>query len=242
LKNFIKILGISLILFQCQKKETDWPNQMELLGTYDLSIPEPSGLAMDPAGNLFVVSDQTNQMYQINSVGQTVQTFGFTGNDLEGISYYKTGKFLLAEERTKNIVVYNPVDNTFESHLMSYENTDSNSGIEGVAYNPNTETIYFVNEKNPGKLFKTDAGFNISGIYDLNFDSDFSDVFFETNTNILWILSDESQTVHSCSNEGVLTESFSINVDQPEGIVVTSDKIYIVSDSQKKLYIFQKPN
>lgn len=220
----------------------EFPNQLELLGTYDLTIPEPSGLAIDPTGNLYVVSDQTNQMYQINYVGQTVQTFGFTGNDLEGISYYKTGKFLLAEERTKNIVVYNPIDNTFESHLMSYENTDSNSGIEGVAYNPNTETIYFVNEKNPGKLFKTDTGFNFSGIYDLNFDSDFSDVYFETNTNILWILSDESQTVHACSTEGVLSESFSINVDQPEGIVVTSDKIYIVSDSQKKLYIFQKPN
>jgi hypothetical protein len=180
LKNFIKILGISHDSVSMSKKRNrigpiKWNYWVLMISPF----PNLQAWQWILLAICYVVSDQTNQMYQINSVGQTVQTFGFTGNDLEGISYYKTGKFLLAEERTKNIVVYNPVDNTFESHLMSYENTDSNSGIEGVAYNPNTETIYFVNEKNPGKLFKTDAGFNISGIYDLNFDSDFSDVFLK---------------------------------------------------------------
>jgi uncharacterized protein YjiK len=242
LKYFFNILVISIFLFQCQKRETEFPNQLELLGSYDLTIPEPSGLAIDPTGNLYVVSDQTNQIYQISTTGITLQTFGFTGNDLEGITYFNADKFLVAEERTKNLILYNPSDNSAISHLMSYENTDSNSGIEGVAYNPNTQTSYFVNEKNPEKLFKADSNFNISGIYDLNFANDYSDLYFENTTNILWILSDESQTVNSCSTEGVLTESFSINVDQPEGIVVTSDKIYIVSDSQEKLYVFQKPN
>jgi uncharacterized protein YjiK len=242
LKNQIKILVISIILFQCQKKETEFPNQLELLGSYDLTIPEPSGLAIDPSGNLYVVSDQTNQIYQISTTGNTLQTYGFTGNDLEGITYFNAGKFLVAEERTKNLILYNPSDNSAISHLMSYENNDPNSGIEGVAYNPIIQTSYFVNEKNPEKLFKADSNFNISGIYDLNFANDYSDLYFENTSNILWILSDESQTVNSCSTEGVLTESFSINVDQPEGIVVTSDKIYIVSDSQEKLYVFQKPN
>jgi uncharacterized protein YjiK len=124
---------------------------------------------------------------------------------------------------------------------MVYNNNDANSGIEGVTYNPNNQTIYFVNEKNPGKLFKTDINFNITSILDLTFANDYSDLFYESQTNILWILSDESRTINKCTTDGILLQSYSINVDQPEGIAITSEKIYIVSDSLKKLYIFQKP-
>ena len=128
------------------------------------------------------------------------------------------------------------------THQMEYDNNDPNSGIEGITYNSNENIIYFLNEKNPGKLFKVNSSFNIIESFELNFANDYSGMFYEASTDLLWIVSDESQTINKCTTEGELLDSFSINVNKPEGIVIANNKIYIVSDSQETLYIFEKPN
>ncbi len=232
---------ISIILFISCREEVA-TNQLNLLESYDIDVPEPSGLAINNAETvLYTVSDETNKMYKLTTTGVLLQTFDFEGNDLEGICNYTDGKLLLAEERTKNIIELTLTTGNYITHTMMYDNEEGNAGIEGVTYNPITQNSYFLNEKKPGKLFKINRDFNITDSYDLEFASDYSGIFYEKNKDILWIVSDESQSINKCTTEGLLIASYTINVQKPEGIAITNDKIYVVSDSQEKLYVFQKP-
>ncbi|MEN8124409.1 MAG: SdiA-regulated domain-containing protein, partial [Bacteroidota bacterium] len=126
-------------------------------------------------------------------------------------------------------------------HTINYENNDDNSGIEGVAYAKNLNAIFILNEKNPGKLIKLRSDFSIIAEYDLNFASDYSGIFHENSTNNLWIVSDKNKTLNKCTLKGDLIESYSIRVTQAEGIAISKDKIYVVSDAEEKLYIYKKP-
>ena len=236
---YFLVLAICLCT-SCEKEATN-SSQLELLNSYSIDVPEPSGLAI--SGNvLYTVSDNTNNVYKLNTSGLVLQTIEFDGNDLEGVSNYTNGKLLLAEERTKKIIELTITTGDYLSHQMNYDNDEPNAGIEGIAYNSNQQIIYFLNEKSPDKLFKLNSSFSIIESYDLNFANDYSGIYYDSSTNLLWIVSDESQTINKCTLEGEQLDSYSINVNKPEGIVVTNDKIYIVSDSQERLYVFQKPN
>lgn len=233
-----------LLNFSCSNKE-EINNKifLEQIARYSIDVPEPSGLAINSSGNiLYTVSDNTNKVYKMSTTGVILQTYDFVGNDLEGICSYTNGKLLLAEERTKRIIELTIATGVNTGHQMAYDNNEANSGMEGIIYNGNENIIYFLNEKDPGKLFKVNSSFNILNSYNLNFANDYSGMFYEASTDILWIVSDESQSINKCTTEGELLDSFSINVNKPEGIALANNKIYVVSDSQETLYVFQKPN
>ena len=224
-------------------EELNGQGYLEQISSFSIDVPEPSGLAINSSGNiLYTVSDNTNKVYKMSTTGVVLQAYDFVGNDLEGICSYTNGKLLVAEERTKKIIEFTMATGANSSHQMDYDNNDANSGIEGVTYNSSANVIYFLNEKNPGTLFKLNSVFSIINSYELNFANDYSGIFYEGSTNLLWIVSDQSQTINKCTTEGELLESYAINVNKPEGIVVANNKIFIVSDSQEALYVFQKPN
>ncbi len=241
MKNIFTILFLSTCFYLSCDKESTHTSQLELLNTYSIDVPEPSGLSI--SGNvLYTVSDNTNNVYKLSTSGSVLQTIEFNGNDLEGVSNYTNGKLLLVEERTKKIIELTITTGDYLSHQMNYDNNEPNAGIEGIAYNSNHQIIYFLNEKNPGKLFKLNSSFNVIQSYNLDFANDYSGIFYDSSLNLLWIVSDESQSINKCTLDGELLDSYFINVNKPEGIVVTNDKIYVVSDSQERLYVFQKPN
>ena len=124
---------------------------------------------------------------------------------------------------------------------IDFKNKDPNSGIEGVTFDNNSNTIFILNEKNPGKLIQLRNDFSVLAKYDLRFAADYSGIFYEDSSNQLWILSDQNRTVNKCTLNGELIESFKINVSQPEGIAVTDNHIYIVCDEKAKLYVYKKP-
>ncbi len=235
------ILIVSLLIFSCNDDD-ETINRLEALSNVDISVLEPSGLAINDAGNiLYTVSDHTNQVYKLSMSGALLHTYSYTGNDLEGICNYKDGKLLLAQEGTKTVVELTIATNEHTDHIIDYDSNDSNSGIEGITYNPTTQNIYILNEKNPGKLIVLNANFSIKNSYNLDFADDYSGIFYDATDNLLWIISDQSQSINKCSLTGELIESFKIGVTKPEGIVVANDKIYIVSDAEEALYIYAKP-
>jgi len=148
---------------------------------------------------------------------------------------------LLAEERTKEIVEFDIASGIAIKHKINYENSDGNSGIEGVTYKENDGTTFILNEKDPGKLIRLRADFSIIAEYDMNFASDYSGIFYDSSTNNLWIVSDQNKTINKCTLKGELIESYSIGVTQAEGIAVANDRIYVVSDAEEKLYIYKNP-
>lgn len=215
---------------------------LELEASYKIDVLEPSGLAINSSSTvLYTVSDNTAQVYKLSITGNVIQTFNYKGNDLEGVSTFTDNKLLLAEERTKEIVVLNMVTDEFLKHAINYENKDANSGIEGVSYDANSNTIFSLNEKNPGLLIRLRADFSVIATYELGFANDYSGIFYESSSNNLWIVSDQSKTINKCSLTGKVIKSYSINTTQAEGIAVTNNKIYIISDAEAKLYVFKKP-
>ena len=240
---FISIIGLLLLMSCSDDNNNDIPNNiLELEASYKIDIAEPSGIAVSSSGNvLYIVSDNTAKVYRLSTTGVLIQTLSYTGNDLEGVSTFTGNKLLLAEERTKEIVEFDMENGISIKHKINYENSDENSGIEGVSYNSSDGTIFILNEKNPGKLFRLRSDYSIIAEYDLNFASDYSGIFYESSSNNLWIVCDQNKTINKCTLTGELIESYSINVTQAEGIAISNDRIYVVSDAEGKLYIYKKP-
>lgn len=217
-------------------------NNLELEASYNIAVLEPSGLAVDSSGNiLYVVSDNTAQVYKLSTTGNVLQTYGYEGNDLEGVSLFTENKLLLAEERTKELVVFDIISGQFSNHVINYNNNDANSGIEGVSYDANSNTIFILNEKNPGLLIRLRSDFSVIAEYELDFANDYSGIFYDSLSNNLWIVSDQSKRITKCTLTGEVIESYSINIEQAEGIAIANNKIYVLSDAEAKLYIFLKP-
>lgn len=246
IKNIGVILSVIFILFvSCSKNNEVFPvnNGLELINSYKINVLEPSGLAINNDGTiLYTVSDSTNKIYKLSTAGDVLQTFEYAGNDLEGISVFTNTKLLVVEERTKEVVEYDIATGNFTKHKIDYKNTTANSGLEGVAYNFNDGTIFILNEKDPGLLIRLNPNYTIKTSTTLNFASDYSGIFHESATDNLWIVSDQSRTINKCDLDGNLKKSYPINVVKAEGIAVSNDKIYIVSDAEAKLYIYKKPN
>lgn len=245
LKKTIIILLAIIINSSCSDKNKDIISNndtLELEASYKIDVLEPSGLAVNSSGTvLYTVSDNTAQVYKLSTTGNVLQTFSYKGDDLEGVSTFNENKLLLAEERTKEIVVLDMVTGEFSNHHINYENNDSNSGTEGVSYDENSNTIFILNEKNPGLLIRLRSDFSVIATYKLDFANDYSGIFYESSSNNLWIVSDQSKTINKCSLTGKVIESYSINSTQAEGIAISNNKIYIVSDAEAKLYVFKKP-
>lgn len=239
----IRICIPLLVISSCNKNESiESAGTLELIASYKVDVIEPSGLGINNTGTvLYTVSDNTNKIYKLTTTGSIIQSFSYVGNDLEGVSAYTSNKLLVAEERTKEIVVFDMTSNQSVKHEIAYENKDENSGIEGVAYDADHNSIFILNEKSPGLLIALRPDFSVASETELHFASDFSGIYYESLNQNLWIVSDQNKSVYQCDLKGKVLESYPINVVKAEGIVVTIDKIYIISDSEEKLYIFKKP-
>jgi len=242
-KYILSILFFIVIISSCSENEVIPINdELELISKYKLDVLEPSGLAIDDSGNiLYTVSDNSNMIYKLNTQGDILKIYDYEGNDLEGVSVYSSNILLVAEERTKEIVRYDLVKNTAVKNRINYENHEENSGIEGVAYNSNDGTTFILNEKDPGLLMRLRNDYSIITTYNLDFASDYSGIFYEREVNILWIVSDQNKTINKCTVSGQLIKSYSVNVNKIEGIAIADNKIYVVSDTDGTLSIYNKP-
>jgi len=239
LKNVIIILVAIIITPSCNNHIK---GHLELEASYKIKVSEPSGLSINDSGTeLYTVSDKTSIVYKLSTKGDVIQTFDFKGSNVEAVATYTKNKLLLAEESTKELIVLDLKTGGSSNHKIKYKNKDKNSGIEGVAFDNNSNTIFILNEKKPGKLIKLRNDFSVLAKYDLNFAADYSGIFYENSSDQLWILSDQNKTVNKCTLKGGLIESYKIKVSQPEGIAVTDKHIYIVCDEKAKLYVYKKP-
>lgn len=222
---------------------------LTLTNTYYIGndVAEPSGLAFDKVNNqLFTVSDDDN-IYRLSVTGNLLQTYNYNG-DLEGVSMYNTpNTILVAIEDTHQIFEYNFVTSSVvATHMMNYSNMGSgNNGIEGVTYNPTTEEIYFLNEKNPGALIVANNNFNVTNEYPLSFAGDYSASYYVEETGVLWLGSDNSSTIYKCNTNGTVIETIPVtlngnDLEKLEGIAIdhVNQILYAVTDSGQELLVY----
>ncbi len=221
------------------------PGGISEITSMRIGVPEPSGLSLHANGkSLWVVSDQTAQVYQIALDGRLLKTLSYQGQDLEGISQSQTDLTLwVAEERKREVVRLDSTGRELNRFKVAVENRSENSGLEGLALHPFSNQMFVLNEKNPALFVRLAEKGTIQTSRLVTYVKDCSGLSIEGAGRFFWLVSDESRKIIKCDSTGAMLASYPIDIDKPEGIAVsTADSlIYVVSDSEQKLYIFKLP-
>ncbi len=236
---------ILLVFFSCQKnKKDELENSLTIINSYTIDVQEPSGLTYDDVRQvLYTVSDNSNKIYKLSKEGHVFQAYNYNGNDLEGISIDNNGNLILAEERQRQIIRYNPSNNQQTIYNIDVEQNEENSGLEGVCYDSKEDQYFVLNEKNPAILIILNNQFQKIEEHTLSFSIDYSGICYDSKENKIWIVSDQSKMLSQCDKNGKMLKQYKINIDKAEGIAFDQSKMmfYLVSDSKNKLYQIAYP-
>ncbi|MCW8849056.1 MAG: SdiA-regulated domain-containing protein [Melioribacteraceae bacterium] len=239
------LLALAMIIYCSFLNKTNQLSAATLspIDIIPLKIPEPSGLHFESKTNsLWIVSDENSTIYNVNLKGQIISKMIVDGKDLEGITLIKDSVLVVVLERDRSLVFLDKIGK--ELNRINLElSGDLNKGIEGIAFNPNNNSFFVVNEKKPGLLLEIDSVGKTISKNELTFASDYSGLFFDQSENILWIISDEDKAIFRCTTSGKLISKYNIEIEQIEGISINFEKslIYIISDPLEKLFVFELP-
>lgn len=214
---------------------------LQPLSVYNLNISEPSGIAYNSKNNtLMIVSDGSSDIYETDLTGNILRTIPTTSSDMEGITLSQNcDTIYVVEETNRKVTSYSELGVRLNSFTVDVA-TDPKHALEGIARNSSNNRLIVLNEKLPCMLLEFNGTTEIWR-KEINYTTDISDIFYDAATNNLWIVSDESQKILQLTYNTNLINEWKIPVQQAEGITIVNDKVYIVSDSERKLYIFQKP-
>jgi len=216
--------------------------QLKLINSFKLSIKEPSGIKVFE-NHLFIVSDHNGTIYKTTFEGEIVKKFKTNYSDLEGISLHpETGNIFVVSESKRILIELNSKGKLIHKTTIKGKQHHKNSGLEGICLDFKKKRLYAINEKSPIQLLELNLSGKLLKSYDIDFSKDISGISFDEKTNSLWLISDESQTILNISKKGKLLKSYTVPVDKGEGIVINKNKIYVVSDSLNKLFVFDLPN
>ena len=247
-----RILTIAIIIIffgACRKEKPDVPivkipqGALNLVSTYQLEILEPSGISFGPnKQSLLIVSDNSNMVYETNLKGEINRTLNYVGSDLEGVVYNLDENIVaVVEERKREIVLLDyDSGNEISNHNINVEIGNENKGLEGLSYNINNKAYYIVNEDLPGELIVWNTNFDIIERTELKFADDYSAIFVDSRNSLLWILSDESQTLYKCNYKAEVIMEFTMPSTKYEGIILDVDlmKAYFVNDATARLEVY----
>ena len=221
------------------------PNATNLLGQ------EASGVAYNwDTDTLFIVGDGGTSVTQVTKTGQLVDTMTLAAGsspqgtdfyDPEGITYIGNGKFVMTEERDRQLVQFTYAAGTTLSRsgakTVKLGTFVNNIGLEGLSYDPQTGGYICVKETQPEGIFQTgidfDAGTATNGspttensinLFDPALANllDFADVFSLSNlpslngnadSSHLLVLSQESAKIVNIDRSGVVSSSLTIQAD-----------------------------
>lgn len=178
--------------------------------------------------------------------------------DTESIAYAQNGLFLITDEYDESIslAVITPQTKQLDKKRLPQVTLNfhgqGNKGLEGIASDPATSSIYTVRERDPMQLFKVTGliqdsrqlSISNQGKIDVNslYLDDLSGLHFDSKTNHLLFLSDESKLLAEVDLTGNkisfldLKKGFNgltFSIPQPEGVTM---------DHKSLLYIVSEPN
>jgi uncharacterized protein YjiK len=247
IKNILLII-ISLVIISLTSCDSDTPNIsgikfLEPIAEIDLSsiLSEPSGIVYNSVNNsFFVVSDTLTKIFEIDMDGNLLRSIQVNANDLEGITLGTNLDTIYVVEESDNLVTSFLLDGTKINSFSVDVSTNSTNGLEGIAIDANNY-LYVVNEKLPRNLVKLQHEVEISRA-EITAADDLSDVCYDYALDCLWIISDESEKIIKVTKSGSIISEWQIPFTKGEGITIVNDKIYVVRDSNAKMYIFNKPD
>ena len=233
------------------------------VGRYDL--PEPTRTAAPPnnliaqeasavtydwdTDTLFVVGDGGTAVVQVSKTGQLINSMtlapggspqGTEFYDTEGLTYVGGGRFVLIEERDRQVNLFTYVAGATltraDVKTVKLGTFAGNEGIEGLSYDPQTNGFIVVKETAPEGIFQTGVDFNAGtatngspttensiNLFDPALANllDFADVFALSNLSSLsgpdsgdlLILSQESGKIVKVDRTGTIFSALTIRSD-----------------------------
>ena len=238
---------IGVFLISCKPDIVKGQNQqeeLELISIFNLDIPEPSGLTVSKdEDQLYIVSDDTGNIYQTTLNGAVITEIPLGLKDLEGITFNsELDQFYVVSEKLRKVYTLDLIGNEIGSFKISGKQKEKNSGLEGICYREDNQHLYLVNEKHPKRVLEIDLENNRIESYKISFAKDISGIDFDPNSKTFWIVSDESRKVYQTNEYFEIIQSYSIPVKKAEGIAISKKGlIYIVSDAMETLSVFKLP-
>jgi uncharacterized protein YjiK len=262
------------------------PLQLVLVDHFDIKnkregLDEPSGLALSlDKSALWTISDDTNKVFKLDLEGRVDQSFDISESGLEGIALDPTGELLLAVKEESNEILRLKIEtgNVIErKSLAAMEDYESiagyfaddpteNKGLEGIAWNDQTGTIFVLKEGIPGLLIEISADFKAiqshklldreKGFTGAELDDDpidFSGICYDHGRDSFWIVSDKARRLflYELARDEItqnvpLSDSLdggNQRIKKAEGVAFDpeSSRLYVVRDIKKlpRLYVFE---
>ncbi len=205
-----------------------------LINQVRINVREPSALSFSAdRKSLWTVSDSNGSLYSLDFNGNILKEIKTKSSDLEGIvNHPDLNGYCLVEERVRNVVCLDSNGKTVSKNAVAISGA-SNSGLEGITFNPENQRFYLVNEKEPTLILELDRDFNLLSKTAISFAKDLSDIFYDENEKKLWVLSHESQMAYKLDQNYQVEMTINLRgVVQAEGLVIDSinKKAYVVSD------------
>lgn len=228
-----------MLIISCNKEDPEDENKLIILSQVPVDIPETSGLANFQDDHFLTISDSLSVVYLINSDGEIIKTLDYVGDDTEGIAFDPTNnEIFIVEEKTNEIVQLDTTGFEVNRFAVELDNLLTKHGLEGITYNPTNNHLYAVSEKYPSLLFELSKEGDLIQSSEMRFAEDYSSVYYDAFLDVLWILSDDSETLSKTTLEGSLIISYSTGIKKAEGVVVDSEnsRIYIITDFNSSLF------
>jgi len=242
---------VFLLASSCKKESTPITvieaavGELELINVYNIDVPEPSGLSFGPDKlSLLTVSDHTNLIYEMNMQGEVLRTLNYEGKDLEGITYNPHENIIAVVEEADREVSLIDYDsgNLIQTYKIEIPSNADNSGLEGISYNSNNRLYYIINEVNPELLIIWNESTGIISETNLNFASDYSGVYVESDKSFLWFVSDQSKGLYQCDYNTDIIKTFALDIRKYEGITVEGNTVFLINDASAELFHYQIKN
>jgi uncharacterized protein YjiK len=228
---------IEIDAFIDSTKADGHPIKLAQLDHQRLAIDEPSDLTL-VGGRLYTVSDAHSKIYGISTTGETEDTIDIEGQDLEALAFdVEHDQFLVADEGRAKIWHVDR-DGVRHDPIEIADAEDGNSGIEGLAFDDNGH-LFVAKEKDPARIFELDADGVQLDEKKIHFAEDLSALAWNPEDGHLYALSDQDHTLFRLEHDLDVDHAWKLPIEHPEGIAFDGDLLYVVSDSEERLYTFE---
>src|SRR5262245_43889126 len=223
-----------------------------------LLAQEASAVTYDwDSDTLFIVGDGGTSVVQVSKTGALIDSMTLAAGsspqgtefyDTEGIAYVGNGRFVLVEERYRQVNLFTciPGATLHRSDVQTVKlgRTIGNSGLEGISFDPLSGGFILVKEKDPESIFQTGINFaagtatngsptstsstNLFNPALANL-ADFSDVFALSNLPSLNGLTDSTHLLVLSQESGQI-----VNIDRSGSV---HSRLTIVADAGSPLSV-----
>ena len=214
---------------------------LTLLSTDSLSIAEPSDLTINPKGTaLWTVTNNPARVYKLDLHGRVTKRLNYHGVDLEGIAYDVSDSTLWVAEEVQRAIVHLDLDGNVLSRTLIDLPGEPNHGPEGLCLNA-AHQMFVLNEQNPGMFVELNPDLTILRREILSFAQDYSGLAARPFADQYWIVSDLDQKLILWNKQSGVIGEQSLPYPKAEGVACNeaAHLIYIISDSEQKLYTYR---